>query len=53
MAESEPFTMISESKHAGPQLFEEYHKDNGAKLADLDIQLVTELRAQYSDLIVT
>lgn len=53
MSASEPFTIISEGEKGGPQLFGSYHDGTSAKIADLDVQLVTFLRAQYPDLIVT
>ncbi|KAF2098637.1 P-loop containing nucleoside triphosphate hydrolase protein [Rhizodiscina lignyota] len=52
-ASAEPFTIVSESGHSGPQLFEKFHDSTSAKIADIDVQLVTSLRAQYPDLIVT
>lgn len=53
MAESESFTFVNELKQSKPQLFEQFHGQTSAKIADVDVQLVTELRTQYPDLIVT
>jgi hypothetical protein len=55
MATEEPFTFVTETERpAGPpQLFESFRDDTSAKLANVDVQLVTELRAQYPELIVT
>ena len=53
MATSEPFTFIETSKEETPALFPTFHELTNAHVADLDIQLVTKLREQYPDLIVT
>lgn len=54
MAAEEPFTFVTETGLKGPpQLFQSFHDDTSAKVANVDVQLVTELRAQYPELIVT
>jgi hypothetical protein len=50
---SESFSIVTEEGMVAPQLFPSLHDIKSAKLVDLNLHLVTELRAQYSDLIVT
>jgi len=53
MDASEPFTVISGSHPANPQLFDTYQEFTSAKLSDVDVQLIASLREQYPELIVT
>ncbi|KAI9813679.1 MAG: hypothetical protein M1827_003750 [Pycnora praestabilis] len=50
-SDAEPFTLVTESK--GQRLFDDYQEQTSAKLADLDIQLTTALRAKFPEMIVT
>lgn len=51
MEDFEPFTLVSEKER--PQLFGEFKHLTSNKTADLDVQFVSALRAEYPDLIVT
>lgn len=53
MTKSEPFNFITTTKDGIPQLFDEYHELSSAHYVSVDVQLVTELRKQHPDLIVT
>ncbi|KAF2435186.1 P-loop containing nucleoside triphosphate hydrolase protein [Tothia fuscella] len=53
MAEFEPFTFVVNSNKEESGLFGEYSKLTSSKVADIDVQLVTALRAKHTDLIVT
>ncbi|KAF2142123.1 uncharacterized protein K452DRAFT_227685 [Aplosporella prunicola CBS 121167] len=51
MAASDAFSMISDTKNN--TLFEEYHERTSAKGNNLNVQLVSALRAQHPELIIT
>ncbi|KAL0254741.1 hypothetical protein SLS55_009265 [Diplodia seriata] len=51
MPADDSFSIISQS--GGDRLFDEYHSQTAAKKIDLDVQLVSSLRAQHPQLIVT
>jgi hypothetical protein len=53
MAEFEPFTFISKAKSEGTQLFDDFTSFSSGKTIDIDLQLVTALRARHPELIVT
>jgi hypothetical protein len=53
MTTGEHFNFILKKEHEAPQLFDEFHDSFSAKIANVDVQLVTELRKQYPELIVT
>jgi len=52
MSTSEAFTFL-EKDDKQPQLFDDYHKFNSGKATDIDVQVVSALRAKYPDLCVT
>lgn len=51
MPGDDSFSIISQS--GGERLFDEYHSQTARKTVDLDVQLVSALRAQHPQLIVT
>lgn len=56
MATDNDFTFIDNENIRGskPQpLFDDYHKSTSGKVTDLDVQMVTALRAKHPELIVT
>lgn len=53
MSSAEPFTIITESEGSNPQLFGPYLDRTSARIADVKTQLLTDLRKQYPDLIIT
>ncbi|KAF1953956.1 P-loop containing nucleoside triphosphate hydrolase protein [Byssothecium circinans] len=56
MASSDDFTFIENEGSRGggpPQLFPDYQQMTSNKVADLDVQIVSTLRAKYPELIVT
>lgn len=53
MSAEDSFSVISHPGGHGHRLFDEYHNQTSAKVPDLDVQLVSALRAQHPQLIVT
>lgn len=53
MATVEPFTIIEDEGSRPQKLFDDYQKLTSGKTTDLDVQVVTALREQHPDLIVT
>ncbi|KAI1877815.1 hypothetical protein JX265_003823 [Neoarthrinium moseri] len=54
MSDSEPFTFIAEERAGeAPRLFEGFLDRSSARIPQPDVPLVTELRNQYPELIVT
>lgn len=56
MATVDDFTFIENDGLQGggqPKLFDDYHKFTSGKTTDLDVQIVTALRAKHPELIVT
>jgi hypothetical protein len=52
MSTSEAFTFLEKDDKA-PRLFDDYQKFNSGKATDVDVQVVSALRAKYPDLCVT
>lgn len=52
MSSSEAFTFL-EKDDQPQQLFDDYQKFNSGKVTDLDVQVVSALRAKYPDLCIT
>ncbi len=52
MADSEPFTFVNPSS-GGHRFYDDYHDFQSGKLKDLDLQIVTALRRQFPEMIVT
>ncbi|GME28395.1 ATPase AAA+ type core [Neofusicoccum parvum] len=53
MSAEDSFSVLSHPGGHGHRLFDEYHNQTSAKVPDLDVQLVSALRAQHPQLIVT
>ncbi|KAK6211846.1 hypothetical protein LQW54_005708 [Pestalotiopsis sp. IQ-011] len=53
MASPEPFTFITEDEGLEPEFFGPYLDRTGAKVADLQTHLLTDLREQYPELIIS
>ncbi|KAH6658884.1 P-loop containing nucleoside triphosphate hydrolase protein [Truncatella angustata] len=49
----EPFTLITETGGSGPEFFHPYLDRTSARVADIQTHLLTDLRKQYPELIIT
>lgn len=53
MTDNEPFTFISTTSPPTERVSKQYEQSTSAHVADIDVQLITYLRARYPDLTLT